>query len=112
MFGHLFWYQFSDVMDGLSNTVMLSEKVRCGNNAGGYTVAANELDRRFGHAILDVRANPALCLTMTDGRFYVAGTTVERIFGSRFLEAVSIARFQHHSPAERAVVSHGRQQYG
>ena len=84
MFGHLFWYQFSDVIDGLSNTVMLSEKARCGNNTGGYTVTATELDHRFGHAIRDVRPNPALCLTLTDGRYYVAGTTVERTFGSRF----------------------------
>ena len=84
MFGHLFWYKFSDVIDGLSNTVMLSEKARCGNNTGGYAATANELDHRFGHAILDVRPNPALCLTTTDGRYYIAGTTVERTFGSRF----------------------------
>jgi prepilin-type processing-associated H-X9-DG protein len=84
MFGHLFWYTFADVLDGLSNTTMLSEKARCGNATGGYAAAANELDHRFGHAILDVRANPALCLTTTDGRSYLAGTTVERTFGSRF----------------------------
>ena len=90
MFGHRS-DEFGDVIDGLSNTVMLSEKVRCGNNTGGYTATANELDHRFGHAIRDVRPNPALWLTTTDGRYYVAGVTVERTFGSASLEAVSIA---------------------
>lgn len=84
VFGHLFWFGFKDVTDGLSNTVMLSEKMRCGNNTGGYTVGNHELDHRLGHAILDVGNNPAQCLTTTDGKYYVSGTMVERTFGSRF----------------------------
>ena len=84
VFGHLFWFGFRDVTDGLSNTVMLSEKLRSGNNTGGYTVGNRELDHRMGHAILDVRSNPAQCLTTTDGKYYLSGTTVERTFGSRF----------------------------
>ncbi|MHB8900477.1 MAG: DUF1559 domain-containing protein, partial [Thermoguttaceae bacterium] len=82
MFGHLFWVAFRDVTDGLSNTVMLGEKVRCGNNTGGYTAAG--VDHRYAHAILDVRANPALCLTTTDGSRYLSTATLERTFGSRF----------------------------
>jgi prepilin-type N-terminal cleavage/methylation domain-containing protein/prepilin-type processing-associated H-X9-DG protein len=84
VFGHRFWYAFRDVSDGLTNTVMLSERVRCGNNTGGYNPAAGELDHRMGHAILDVRANPGLCLTVTDGKYYLDTATVERTFGSRF----------------------------
>jgi prepilin-type N-terminal cleavage/methylation domain-containing protein/prepilin-type processing-associated H-X9-DG protein len=84
VFGCLLWYRFADVTDGLSNTVMLSEKLRCGNNTGGYNPDPRDLDHRFGHAILDVRANPRLCMTTTDGKFYLATATVERSFGSRF----------------------------
>ncbi|NUQ61583.1 MAG: DUF1559 domain-containing protein [Pirellulales bacterium] len=85
VFGHLFWYRFADVTDGLSNTVMLSERLRCGNNAGGYAVAAGELDHRFGQAIVPgIQGQPNLCLAVTDGRHFVAGTTVERTFGSRW----------------------------
>jgi prepilin-type processing-associated H-X9-DG protein len=84
VFGHLFWYGFRDVTDGLSNTVMLSEKVRCGNNTGGYNPNPRDLDHRFGHALIDVRANPALCFTTTDGKYYLSTALVERTFGSRF----------------------------
>ena len=84
VFGRLLWYRFANVKDGLSNTVMLSERLRCGNNTGGYAVAAGELEHKLGHAILDVRSQPNLCYTVTDGRHFVAGTTVERTFGSRF----------------------------
>ena len=85
VFGHLFWNNFAQITDGLSNTLMLSERLRCGNNAGGYTVAAGELDHRLGHAIVPgVQGQPNLCLTTTDGRYFSAGTTVERTFGSRW----------------------------
>lgn len=85
VFGHRFWHKFAEITDGLSNTVMLSERLRCGNNAGGYTVAAGELDHRFGHAIVpNVQAQPNRCLVTTDGYYFVAGTTVERTFGSRW----------------------------
>jgi prepilin-type processing-associated H-X9-DG protein len=88
VFGRQFWYTFAHITDGTSNTVALSERLRQGD-AAAVTVAAGELDHRRGHAILAnaggaAGIGPNICLTVTDGKYFVAGTSVERRFGSRW----------------------------
>lgn len=82
MFGYLQWFRFAEVTDGLSNTLAMSERLRSGYRTD-YTVGAGELDHRRGQAVLSgLRNNPALALTVTDGRYFKSGTKVQGRFGS------------------------------
>jgi prepilin-type N-terminal cleavage/methylation domain-containing protein/prepilin-type processing-associated H-X9-DG protein len=82
MFGYLQWFRFAEVTDGLSNTIAMSERLRAGYRTD-YTVGAGALDHRRGQAVLSgLRDNPALALTITDGRYFKAGTKVQGRFGS------------------------------
>ncbi|MCC6510902.1 MAG: DUF1559 domain-containing protein [Pirellulaceae bacterium] len=82
MFGTDQWRRFAEVTDGLSNTLAMSERLRQGYRTD-FTVAARAHDHRQGQAVLaGLRNNPALALTITDGKFFVAGTRVQGRFGS------------------------------
>lgn len=82
MFGYLEWFNFSKVPDGLSNTIAMSERLRTGYRAN-QTVTAQEVDHRRAQATLaGLRDNPGLVLTASDGKYFVAGTSVHYRFGS------------------------------
>jgi len=81
MFGYQEWFPFAKVTDGLSNTIAMSERLRQGYR--NVTVAAQEMDHRLGMAVVSgLRNDPALALTVTDGRYFIAGTSVNCRFGS------------------------------
>ena len=78
--------KFAEITDGLSNTIAMSERL-CNEGVAaprdGFAAAAMEVDHRKGIAIGvgPVRSSPGICLTVTDGRFYVAGTTIQGRWG-------------------------------
>ncbi len=81
MFGYREWFKFARITDGLSNTIAMSERLRQGYQ--NFTVSAQELDHRLGMAVLSgLRNNPALAWTVTDGKYFIAGTSVNARFGS------------------------------
>jgi prepilin-type N-terminal cleavage/methylation domain-containing protein/prepilin-type processing-associated H-X9-DG protein len=80
MFGYLEWFNFSRITDGLSNTIAMSERLRQGYR--NPTVSAKEMDHRLGMYVLSgLRNNPALAKTITDGKYFIAGSVNCR-FGS------------------------------
>jgi len=87
LFGERSWLGLASITDGTSNTIMMSERMRCGNAAGNgaaYAVGNKELDHRQGQAILPATdSQPNLCYTRTDGKYFTAGD-VERRFGARW----------------------------
>lgn len=81
MFGYFDWFNFSKVPDGLSNTIAMSERLRAGYWNG--TVDARSVDHRTAMAVLaGLRDNPSLAYTVTDGQYFLAGTSVNARFGS------------------------------
>ncbi|GIW96560.1 MAG: prepilin-type N-terminal cleavage/methylation domain-containing protein [Pirellulaceae bacterium] len=85
MFGRGFWFGFHDVLDGLSNTVAMSERLRQGTS-GYVTVGPRQMDHRVAYGTIPGLMNspPIVALSITDGRFFLGGTTVIRRFGFRW----------------------------
>lgn len=82
LFGRFVWRRFSEVSDGTSNTIAMSEIISNGptGNGGqfGFTAGAREI--HIGLAIANnipgVVASPSVCRTVADGKYYLAGTNV------------------------------------
>ena len=74
--------KIGDITDGTSNTVALSEKLKC--SFGGTVAIANQFRNQYGIAISvpNMIASPGLCLTRSSGAFYAPGQTIKGTFGS------------------------------
>ncbi|MBA2113532.1 DUF1559 domain-containing protein [Bremerella alba] len=81
MFSHLQWVPFSHVTDGLSNTLAMSERLR--SPYTNYTSQAQTTDHRRAMAALSgLRSNPSLAMTVSDGKYFIAGQGINARFGS------------------------------
>ena len=78
--------KFADITDGLSNTILMSERVKAG--FGVTTVAANQIDRRLGTAIsvAGIVTAPNTCLTTVTGQYFTAGQRVKGFFGTAWAD--------------------------
>lgn len=85
MFGRGFWFGFHDVVDGLSNTIAMSERLRQGTS-GYVTVGARQMDHRRAYGTVPglINSPPIVAKSISDGRYFLAGTTVIRRFGFRW----------------------------
>lgn len=74
--------KIAEIVDGTSNTVAFSERLRA--NFGITTVLANQIEVGHGTAtgVAGMRTAPALCLTKAAGRYFAANATVKGRFGS------------------------------
>lgn len=81
VFGRLVWYRFSNIPDGLSNTIAMSERLRQGNTEGFYNIAARSLDHRLGYYPVPGLNNspPITALSVTDGTYYLAGRVIRKL---------------------------------
>ena len=81
MFSNMRWVRFRDVTDGLSHSIAMSERLRQGYQ--NFTASSGSTDHRRGMAVVPgLRNNPALAMTVTDGRYFLNGTSVNARFGS------------------------------
>lgn len=74
--------KFSEIIDGTSNTVAFSERLRA--DFGNTTVAAGQIEIVLGTAqgIANVTTAPKLCYATAAGRYYAANTVVKNRWGS------------------------------
>lgn len=84
-----------DIVDGTSNTVAMSEGL-CTQNTpsatAGYTVQTDqEVDYRKGCAegVSAVITSPNSCYTVTNQRYFVAGTVVRAAFGKNWVDGIA-----------------------
>lgn len=89
LFGNRQSVRFGEITDGLSNTIAMSERLvnePTSYTQNGESVAPLQVEHVLGIAIgvsgtLDA---PATCRTVTDGKFFVAGTTVQGTWGEHW----------------------------
>ncbi len=74
--------KMGEISDGTSNTIVFSERLRA--DFGISSVGANQIENANGTAvgIANMINVPRLCLTVSSGRFFNAGTQVKGRFGS------------------------------
>ena len=78
---HLTWRGIRDVLDGASNTIGMSEICsHLPTNGGGqfgFTSGNNDVEYRLALGMTaGVATNPAICRTIVNGQYFVAGTNV------------------------------------
>jgi prepilin-type N-terminal cleavage/methylation domain-containing protein/prepilin-type processing-associated H-X9-DG protein len=75
--------KFSECKDGLSKTLLISERVRAPNDTNWYAAGTGGVAPRRGviAQVTAVSSNPNACLTVVNGEQYVAGTQVKGFWG-------------------------------
>jgi prepilin-type N-terminal cleavage/methylation domain-containing protein/prepilin-type processing-associated H-X9-DG protein len=84
IFSYRLCTKIADIVDGTSNTLMMSERLKA--NYGIRAVAAGEIQHVLGMAmgVGGLRNAPGVCLTQSDGKYYNAGVQVKGRFGSDY----------------------------
>lgn len=74
--------RMNEITDGTSKTLLLSEKMRQ-SDLGFASVTAGQVRQQAGEAtVTGIVTNPAACLTVGDGRFLTAGSSVKQRWGA------------------------------
>jgi len=78
--------KIADIRDGTSNTIMMSERLKA--NYGTRTAQQGEIEHTLGAgvAIGGVTTTPGVCLTISDGRYFLAGTSVRGEAGNNWID--------------------------
>ncbi len=86
-------YGMQDITDGTSNTIAISERL-CQQttnyrSTNPVTVGARQVEHVLGvHTRVSGLVNrPSLCRTVTDGRYFVAGSKIQSRFGIAWQDA-------------------------
>jgi len=93
LFARFTWKTFAQISDGTSNSIAMSEIVSNGPTGTGgqfgFTALARQIEIRMALAnfVAGIVASPALCRTVSDGRYYVAGTNVRGRRGFNWTDA-------------------------
>jgi prepilin-type N-terminal cleavage/methylation domain-containing protein/prepilin-type processing-associated H-X9-DG protein len=75
--------RIADILDGTSNTLLMSERLKA--NYGILTATAGEVEAVLGLAVgIGIANTPGVCLTASDGKYYNAGVQVKGRFGSLY----------------------------
>lgn len=82
IFGLRLGCSLSEISDGTSNTIAISEKLKASFNPS--LAVANQFKNQIGIAtgVAGMTINPGLCLTKSTGQYFSAGVTVKGTFGS------------------------------
>jgi len=92
IFGYLKCTRISDIKDGTSNTAMMSERLSAANQSSTFrsqspgTAGTQQVEHVKGHAHAggSLRNSPNICYNFTDGKYFVAGTSVHCYFGQNW----------------------------
>jgi hypothetical protein len=92
LFARINWRGHRDMLDGSSNTIVMSEIVSHVPSFGGQSgVAAGpqewQIRKASANFVPGLVASPAVCRTVSDGRFYLAGTNVRGRRGIKWTDA-------------------------
>ncbi len=89
--GRMLWRRISDLSDGTSNTIAISEvQMNSATSLSdvGLTIASNQVRLHQGYAIVaGVGASPILCRGAAAGQFYVGGLSVHFRRGINWTDA-------------------------
>lgn len=83
-------YKFSDILDGTSNTIMMSERLSASDmprfqTDAALAVVAKEVEHVKGTATTtNLVANPYGCYAMSDGKHFLAASLVHSYFGQNW----------------------------
>jgi prepilin-type processing-associated H-X9-DG protein len=86
-------YRIRDVLDGTSNTIAFSERLNQANTPfraqNPVSVTAQTVEHKLGvHTRVSGLINtPALCQTVTDGKYFVNGSQIQARFGIAWQDA-------------------------
>ncbi len=77
--------KFAQILDGTSNTIMMSERLK---ESFRRTVATGETEHVLGVArnVSGLRAAPNVCYLQSDGKYFIAGAVVKGFFGTRWTD--------------------------
>jgi prepilin-type processing-associated H-X9-DG protein len=81
-FAYRLGVRLADILDGTSNTILMSERLKA--NMGQTAVTAGQVEDRVGTAmgVAAITTSPIACYATTDGKYFVSGTQVKARFGS------------------------------
>ena len=113
-------YSIADITDGTSNTIGMSERLcqqKLGSYRGQYPVAvpARSIEHVLGVAIgvSGVINSPALCMTVSDGRYFNQGVAIQARFGVRWTDGQPMyVSFNTVLPPNAPACSDDAAQYG
>lgn len=84
LFGRQTYTKMSDITDGTSNTIAMSERCKANYGIGAQS---GRIDHRYGTATnLSLVNNPGTCLTQSDGRYFIDPASVKHRFGERWTD--------------------------
>ena len=82
--------RFADIMDGTSNTIMMSERLRSRTDGGPAAAGTNQIEILLGIAngIPGASTQPQVCLgpAVASGRFFTAGIQVKGRWGHAYTD--------------------------
>jgi prepilin-type processing-associated H-X9-DG protein len=78
--------KIADITDGTSNTIFMSEHIKA--SIGISTAGAQQvpIGAALAHSVAGIGNTPAICLTRSDGRYFLAGTPYKANFGVLYMD--------------------------
>jgi len=86
IFSYRLGTKIADILDGTSNTIMMSERLKAEFHQGSVAAASVEHVIGAAFAVGGVTTSPNVCYTVTDGKYYTAGTGVRGEFGGNWTD--------------------------
>ncbi|HUT93093.1 MAG TPA: DUF1559 domain-containing protein [Thermoguttaceae bacterium] len=84
IFSYALCTRIADITDGTTNTIMMSERLKA--NYGSRTAGQGQIEHVLGaaFAVGGVTSTPNVCYTVSDGKYFLNGSSVRGEFGSNW----------------------------
>lgn len=85
-YAYLLGVKLGDILDGTSNTILMSERLK--GSMGQTAVVAGQVEDSVGTAmgVAAITTSPIACYATTDGKYFLSGTQVKARFGSLWMD--------------------------